>query len=100
MGPEFGAAPWAERGDVALSPRNFTTEDESACTGSKCLTPASTPSTAAIEIDPPPHGATPKQQLLMYVWIREERLRRDPRRLFHHRYLLQGCNAFRVAVPE
>ncbi len=88
------------RGEAALSPTNFTTEDESACADSKCLTLTSTPSTAAIEIDPSPHGATPKQQLLIYVWLREERLRRNPRRPFHHRYLLQECNAFRVAIPE
>src|ERR1035437_7322248 len=55
------------RGEVALSPTNFTTEDESACAGSKCLTLTSTPSTAAMEIDRSPHGATPKQQLLIYL---------------------------------
>src|ERR1019366_6656786 len=54
------------RGELALSPTNLTTEDESDCAGSKCLTLTSTPSTAAIEIDPSPHGATPKQQLLIY----------------------------------
>src|ERR1039458_8763411 len=53
------------RGEAARSPTNFTTEDESACAGSKCLTLTSTPSTAAIDIDPSPHRATPKQHLLI-----------------------------------
>src|ERR1019366_564103 len=51
---------------VALSPTNFTTEDESACAESKCLTLTSSPSRVAIEIDPSGHGATPKQQSLIY----------------------------------
>src|ERR1019366_9676175 len=34
--------------------------------GWKCLTLTSTPSTAAIKIDPSPHGATPKQQKTAY----------------------------------
>jgi hypothetical protein len=56
-------------GDVARSLTNFKTDNESACAASKWSTLISTPSAAAITMDPSSHGATPKQQCLGWLVV-------------------------------